>query len=120
MLTREQILATTDLRTETVEVPEWGGAIRIREMSARRRSEFEKLAAEQGDDYAVAWLVAESCVDEAGQRVFTQEDLEALREKSAAALLRVFHAAAQINNLGNLDQQVKNSEPTPGEGSSSS
>jgi len=119
MLTREQILSRVDLRTETVEVPEWGGEIRIRELTARRRSEFEKLAEQHGDDYAVAWLVAESCVDEAGQRIFSQEDIEALREKSAAALLRIFHQAAQINNLGNLESTVKNSEATPADGSCS-
>ena len=42
MLTKEQILESDDLKTEVVDVPEWGGEVTIRIMSGTERDAFEQ------------------------------------------------------------------------------
>lgn len=107
-LTRAAILAAEPkLATETVEVPEWGGSVIVREMSGRDRDAYEvSLLAEPGRSTAPnlanvrAKLIAFSCVDEEGERLFTDADVELLGEKSAAALQRVFDVAMRLSRIG--------------------
>ena len=42
VLSKEQILQADDLKTETVEVPEWGGDVLLRELRGRERDAFEE------------------------------------------------------------------------------
>ena len=41
LLSKTAILAAQDLQTEDVEVPEWGGAVRVRSFTGRERDAFE-------------------------------------------------------------------------------
>ena len=41
LLSKTAILAAQDLQTEDVEVPEWGGAVRVRSFTGRERDVFE-------------------------------------------------------------------------------
>jgi len=107
MLTRDQILAAPDLKTEAVSVPEWGGEVLLRMMTASERDDFEaKLFTGEGDKRRVnqtnfrARLCAICLVDEKGERMFKVEDVELLGRKSATALERVFEVAQRINGLG--------------------
>ena len=52
---------------------------------------------------ARARLVSLACVDAEGARLFTDADVDALAEKSAAALNRVFDFAAALSGLGDED-----------------
>ena len=128
LLTREQIFAAQDARFETVAVPEWGGDVRVRTMTGTQRDEYEQsLFAARGPDAAVnisnvrARLVAASVVDEAGELMFTQADIEALGAKSAAALDRVAGAARRVSALTAEDIAAlgKPSAPTDGAASTS-
>ena len=42
LLNKEQILNADDLTFEDVEVPEWGGTVRIRCLESTERDEFEQ------------------------------------------------------------------------------
>lgn len=68
-----------------------------------------------------ARLVALSVVDEAGQRVFTDDEVDLLGAKSGAALDRVFAAAQELNGLSGADVEAltKNSSAAPSGGSTS-
>ena len=105
-LTRDAILKAHDLPTEDVEVPEWGGVVRVRGLTGAERDAFEQSIVEQrGKNTRMnlrnirAKLVALTVVDEEGNRVFSDEDAEALGKKSAAALDRVFAAAQRLSGL---------------------
>lgn len=105
-LSKAQILASVDRRFDEVPVPEWGGKVRIAEMSALERSRFEVEAyagVAEGKPVDMAryriHLAVHSIVDENGAAVFTAEDVEALGAKSYAALDRVSQAAAKLNGL---------------------
>jgi hypothetical protein len=104
MLTKEQILAQNDLRTEQVEVPEWGGSVTVRAMTSRERDAYEASMVE-GDKYVNvrARLVASCLVDENGERMFSDEDAEALGNKGASAMNRIFNVVTRINGFSDSD-----------------
>ncbi len=104
MLTRAQILAAADLAKETVEVPEWGGSVVVSAMSGLDRDAFEASVLTDGRPdlrNMRAKLAAACIVDEAGARLFSTGDIEALGGKSSGALDRVTRVAQRLNRLGN-------------------
>ena len=106
LLTREAILQADDLPRELVEVPEWGGALYVRALTGAERDAFEQSIVEtRGKNTRMnlrnirARLVALTVVDEDGNRLFSDDDVEALGRKSAAALNRVFEVAQRLSGL---------------------
>ena len=108
MLDKATILAAQDLKTQDVDIPEWGGSVRIKTMSGREREGF--LAAVAGLDESidanarmgilVRHLLVTTLVGEDGVRVFADGDVDALADKSAEVLQRLFVVAQTINGLG--------------------
>lgn len=109
-LTRDAILGARDLPTEDVEVPEWGGTVRVRGLTGTERDAFEQsIARRKGKNVELnlrnvrAKLVALSVVDEQGNRIFSEADVDALGQKSAAALDRIFRVAQRLSGLTDED-----------------
>ncbi len=106
LLGRDAILAVSDLPSVDVEVPEWGGSVRVRMLTGGERDAFEvSTLTRKGKTFETnlvnmrARLVALTAVDENGARLFSEDDVTALAAKSAAALNRVFMAAQKLNGL---------------------
>lgn len=105
LLNREQILAAKDLPFQDVEVPEWGGTVRVRTMTAAEGMEFWKLIeAKSGDGAAQQEFLREktlimTIVDDSGKRIFTVDDIDALRGKYPEVLNRLFKVAAELNGM---------------------
>lgn len=128
LLARDEILSVQDLPVERVEVPEWGGDVLMRGLTAAERDAFEQSVIEmQGKSAKVkmqnlrAKLVALSIVDEDGNRLFTQADAEALGKKSGAVMSRLFEVAQRLSGMGDKDVEelVGNfAETQPGDSSS--
>jgi len=117
VLTRAAILAAVDIQTEEVYVPEWGGTVWVRGLTGAERDEFEKgILIERKRGFSVelanfrAKLAAMSMVDAQGQRLFSEADVAALGKKSAAALGRVYDAAARLAGLSaeDVEELTKN------------
>lgn len=118
LLGRDAILGQKALTFEDVDVPEWGGTVRVRALTARERDEYE---AEQVDfrnpkkptidlRNTRARLVALCAVDENGERLFSRKDVEALGEVSSTALDRVFRVAKRLSGLDETQEAAaKNS-----------
>ena len=122
LLSKTAILTANDLQTEDVEVPEWGGAVRVRSFTGRERDAFESsMVRGDGKDRKVdltnmrARLVGLTVIDEAGQRLFTDDEVDLLGAKSGAALDRVFAVAQKLNGLSGADVEElsKNSSGVP-------
>src|SRR6266704_523960 len=128
-LTRDAILAAAALKTEEVDGPGWGGVVLVRELRGRERDEWEaSLAVQRGKQMVPdvanmrAKLVARSVVGADLEPVFSQRDVAALGELSAAALNRVFEVASRLSGLDekDLEEMTGNSGAAgPGGGSSS-
>jgi hypothetical protein len=128
LLTKDAILSANDLVTEDVEVPEWGGTVRVRAISGAERDAFEQaIVTRKGKNVTTnlanirAKMVALCVVDENGQRLFGDKDVLLLGTKSAAALDRVFTVAQQLAGLTDkdVDELAENLEPGQSDDSTS-
>lgn len=119
-LTKDAILGAKDLPTLTVAVPEWGGDVIIRTLSGAERDAFEASMVAAGERRLVnirARLVAACLVDDAGQPLFSERDVESLGRKSGAALDRLFDECKAHNRM--LGDSVRHAEKNSASGSSS-
>lgn len=111
-LDRAAIFAVPDLQYEDVYVPEWGGTVRVRGLTAAERDAYEASILDQRGRgtrvnmrNARAKLVVLSVVDGEGRRVFADGDAEPLGEKSAAAIDRIFAVAARLSGITDRDME---------------
>ncbi|WP_426196183.1 hypothetical protein [Massilia sp. DWR3-1-1] len=115
LLNKAAILGAEDLKHEDVEVPAWGGTVRVRVMTGAERDEFRaSVASEEGvalGRFSVA-LLAATLIDESGARLFTLDEIDQLAEKSAASIDKPAGVAMRLNGLGGsaVEDAVKNSE----------
>lgn len=111
LLSKDQITQIRALPTEDVEVPEWGGTVRVRSLSAGERDDFEAAVVRtKGKDVQVnrknlrARLVAMCLVGDDGKtRLLSDEDVVPLSYQSAAAVERVFAVAQRLSGLAPAD-----------------
>ena len=110
VLGRDQILGADDLGVRSVPVPGWGGVVLMRGLTGKERDRFEADNARRagnagaaGQERALqnirARLVVRCLVDKAGDRLFSDQDAEALGEKSGAILDRLFDVAAELSGI---------------------
>lgn len=116
-LSRDDILQVKDIKTEVVQVPEWGGAVKVKGLNGTQRNEYEQSLIDMNGKNvkmnmknAVAKLVALTVVGEDGKRLFEQADVEALGQKSGAALNRIYEVAMRLSGLSDadMDELTKN------------
>jgi len=107
-LTRDLILQADDLKREVVPVPEWGadGEVLVRALTAADRVELSRSALNAAGEMQTAQTLdlmltipARCVIDEAGQRLFTDADLQALGQKSAVPLQRIMETALRLSAL---------------------
>ena len=110
ILSRDDILKADDLKTEDVDVPEWGGVVRIRGLTGTQRDAFEASVVKMNGtnkQYNLtnlrARFVALCVVDADGKRLFSDQDVKQLGEKSATALERVWTAARKLSGMSEDD-----------------
>jgi len=110
LLSRDAILAADDREYEVVPCPEWGGEVRLRSLTGAERDAYEQsLVQTRGKSRemnlrnARAKLVALCAVDENGNRLFTDADVNALGKKNAKPLDRLFDAARRLAGLSEDD-----------------
>jgi hypothetical protein len=119
-LTRDQIFAARPWPSEEVHVPEWGGSVRVRALSASEMDDFNASITRTKKDQSVevnrrnyrAKLVAKCVVNGDGTTpMFKEEsDIVALGLQPASALDRILEAINRLNGMTVEDQEdaVKN------------
>ena len=124
-LDKNAILNADDRRIEPLNVPEWGGQVFVRTLKASERDAWEISLSKDGKNIdrrnARAKFASLVLCDEKGVRLFSDAEVGALGEKSAAALTRVWDAGTRLNGIGEetVQELEKNSGATIGDGSSS-
>jgi hypothetical protein len=119
-LNSTQILEADDLPHEDVEVPEWGGTVRVIGLDGESSSKFSSQMVVLGDDgnpksvdldNFQARLLVLTLHDENNNRLFNEEQIKKLGKKSSKVLTRL---ATIAQRLSGMDQaQAKNSSGTP-------
>ena len=105
---KAEILGAKDCKYENVEVPEWGGWVRLRSISAKQRDQFEAQFIHGNKRAAMANfranLVCRCVVDpETDKLMFSLAEMGALGEQSAEVLDRLFEACQRINGMKTED-----------------
>ena len=113
-LSRDAILHAQDLRHERLSVPEWGGDVLLRGMSAQERDVLlSAIDPQRSADHSAdternavpdsqlkAYLCVHCIVDQQGRRLFEDSDTEALQRKNPAVLDRVASHILQLSGIG--------------------
>lgn len=112
LLNKNAILQAVDVVKELVEVPEWGGSIFVRSITAAERGTIEAAAARfkegKGKDDSFARLftlrfATMAICDENGARLFTDEEVKELAQKNAAVVSRIAQVAQRLSGFEKKD-----------------
>ena len=117
LLTKTAILQAVDLETKDIEVPEWGGTVRLASLTASQRDKYESSILDQrGKDIKInqidmrAKLLAWCIIDEEGTRVFSQADVVNLGSKNAGVIDRLFMIAKEMSGIGDDEEEANVNE----------
>lgn len=112
MLTRDQILACSDVQEQVVPVPEWGGDVLMIGLSAAEYDKYESGLFEMRKNQqrmtmqnARARLVVRCAHGDDRRRLFADADAEALGQKSSLVLSRLFKIAQQLCGTTEKDDE---------------
>ena len=126
LLSREQILEAKDIQTKVISVPEWGGDIMIKQLSAKEYNDItmsmvniRKMAAKQiskknSDNVEDAinesaiknqkiLLIVKSVVDENMKPLFTEADMELLYQKNTNVVDKIIAEIEEFNSVSTED-----------------
>lgn len=112
-LTRDQILAAPkDRKPVRIEVPEWGGDVFVRRLSAAQALD---LTDHQSQRDLVFEVILQTICDEDGALMFSADDRTFLEGEPFKPMLDLFTDAARINGLpvGKLEEAMEDFEPAP-------
>ena len=115
-LTRDQILAADDITFRDVEVPEWGGLVRVRSLCGTDRARLLAMLPDEKERRADEWverLVVACACDENGEALFSADDIAELKKKNANAINRIFEAADDLNIFSEASRQRAKGESEP-------
>lgn len=127
-LTRDQILAPRTPVIETLDIPEWGGAVSVRVPTPRQLEDYEennrkRRAAGNLYNGLRARIAILACCDETGAPIFTSADEAALMtgEGNIGALTKIAEWLSPRVGWSeeDIEDRAKNSQQTEEEGSSS-
>lgn len=109
-LGRDAILDADDRNYDKVDCPEWGGMVRVRNLTGTQRDAYEaSLIADRGASQrmnlanARAKMAVLAIVDRDGRQLFTADDVRALGRKNAAPLERIFDVARKLSGMSQED-----------------
>lgn len=122
-LSKKAILAAKDTKLKgPVAVPEWGGDVYFRTISGLERDQFEDAYSEQKMKAFRARFLILTLSDDNGDRLFADNEVEALGQKSSVVINRLFDEAWQHNAFTQeaVDALGEGSSPGQSEGSTSS
>lgn len=100
-LTRDEIIAAIAARktvTKDEDVPEWGGVVKIRLLSAAELKAIGFFSGTDAADLPVNILVA-ALSDEQGEPLFTKADFKTIAQADFATTIRIFEVASKFNGL---------------------
>lgn len=132
LLNRNQILEVKDIKTKIISIPEWGGDIMIKQLSAKEYNDItmnmvniRKMAAKQLSSKKNAdenledainelaiknkkiLLIIKSVVDENMKHLFSETDMELLYQKNTNVIDRII-AEIEEFNADSIEETKKN------------
>ena len=106
---RERILEKDDRESELVEVPQWDEKLKVVGMSAKERARLlrritDSETGEMNIELMYPMLVIATVHDPAtGEKVFSDDDIDALNDKSGSAMEILGAAASRLSGMGSTE-----------------
>ncbi len=102
---RETIFAANDIKSEKVEVPEWGVTVEVRTMTALDRTRLQSAAASGEGKVDMTKFMPDAVIasvfdPETGLPIFTEKDRDALLSKSGTVVERLAQTALNMSGMG--------------------
>jgi hypothetical protein len=99
-------------KVESIEVPEWGLTVQVRELTAGQRDKFEgeqvsATGPEKFKNFRARLVVLTACVP-GGRLLFTEDQVNDVASLPASGVDKVFDAACRLNRL--LKEDVESLE----------
>ena len=118
-LSRDDILNAA-IKTAEVDVPEWGGRVKVRELSAHEVTTLGigmvtddgKVDRSQVPDMMTQAVVL-GAIDEDGKRLFTEQDVELLKGKSFDPIQRIAKAVLDMSGVSRSGQASDDGDGSP-------
>lgn len=126
LLSAGAILEASDLPFVDVDVPEWGGTVRVRTLTGTELDAYEAENFVQTESKVTlnrsdlrARLLVRAIVGEDGKPLFNAKQIADLGRKSAKVLDRLFETAQTLSGIGKDTKPVGNSPSGLGAASTS-
>jgi hypothetical protein len=114
-LSKDQIFGAADSDVIEIDIPEWGGSIKLKPMTGEQRAGYEFWAAtaskKNSDFRGIRERTIIACaVDDAGEPLFSADDLATLAKKNAVILDRLSVECQRISGLlaDDVEEAAKN------------
>lgn len=112
ILSASDILDSDDIQIIDVPIDEWKGTVRLRQLNAEQAHRFARAIRDPDPEKqaeATILIITLSAIDEEGNLIFTKEDVEKIKRKSGAAVIRLQQAIIKLNELlGAHREEAKN------------
>lgn len=121
MLNKKSILDADDLLRETLHIPEWDGDVLIRGLSSAGRDKISNArirCLQSGGESNISLISNEAMlagmvlINDDGTRMFTDQEIASLAQKSGEAIHRIVEVAERISGLTDSGETAKNSVKT--------
>lgn len=106
-LSAQEILDADDAEYIYVDVPLWGGQVRLRTLTADEAMSFATLSSNSDGLHGemMVFLVSKTAVDEQGEQLFTKEQAKLLTTKNFRIFTQLQDAALELNKLDTKDEK---------------
>lgn len=117
ILGKIDFLKLRPLKTEEVEIPEWGGSFIVQEMTGTQRDNFETyMLSLQSDESSSnhkgirTAIIINTVVDQSGKPLFSDLDAADISKKSAAILDKIAGVGLKLSGMkaAVIEEAVKN------------
>lgn len=99
LLGASDIVGKEDFEYREVEVPEWGGMVRLRVISAAEAIQFTEFVKGESKKNAMLKIVALCLCDANGKRLFDDSKLQTLGSKNLKVLMRLQTESLELNGM---------------------
>lgn len=110
-LSKEAIQQVVDIQPVEVEVPEWGGSVFVKPLTAAQMEKTQARYEKASDSEKLTLMIINCVCDEKGQNLFSKDDVNWLMDKNMKVLLKLVGECNKVNGL-DTEEVEKNLEVT--------
>lgn len=103
ILGKNAILSADDFEYADVSCPEWGGEVRVRGLTAADQAYIAKLSNQDKKETLTLNVFIRGVVNENGERIFSNADIDELKTRSYAVIERVAKKIIELTSKGDAD-----------------